>query len=81
MVQTAFAMKIQLLEYVREGLNRRKGQWRQIAARSDVPYDTLSKIARGLTVDPGVLTVQKLAAHLQELDRMDGVEVKQVAVG
>jgi len=74
MVQTPLAMRIQLLEYVRDGLNSRKGQWRQIAARSDVPYDTVSKIARGVTVDPGVRTVQKLAHHLQLLDSLDGVQ-------
>jgi hypothetical protein len=66
-----------LLETVRRGLQARKGQWREIedlsesAAGERVPYDTISKIARGATPNPGVLTVERLAKTIQALDDLD----------
>lgn len=60
-----------LLDYVKGALQRRKGSWPAISLAADVPYDTLSKIARGAIPDPGVLKVQRLADHLRELDVLD----------
>ena len=62
-------IKTTLLESVVAGLQARKGDWPAIAEQSGVPYDTISKIARGATPNPGVLTVQALAACLQSTDR------------
>jgi len=68
MAQTPLAMfSTELLEFVRSGLNARKGQWREIGEAADVPYDTLSKIARGANKEPGVLKVQRIANALQRL--------------
>lgn len=41
-------------------LQETKGQWRFVAARSGVPYDTLWKIADGRIANPTVDTLQKL---------------------
>jgi hypothetical protein len=41
--------------------------------RSKVPYGTVSRIARGVSKDFGVLKVQRLADHLEMLDTLDGV--------
>jgi len=68
MAQNPCVMNDGLLNYVLGGLAKRKGSWRAIAKASDVPYDTLSKIARGATTDPGVLTVERLEKHLRQLD-------------
>lgn len=53
-----------LLQTVVDGLQARKGEWPALAEKSGVPYDTISKIARGATTNPGVLTVQALASCL-----------------
>jgi hypothetical protein len=68
MAQTSAIMSVHLLDFVREGLCSRKGQWREIARAAKVPYDTVSKIARGANKEPGVLKVQRLADHLRQLD-------------
>ena len=57
-----------LLEFVKDGLERHKGDWPQIADETGVPYDTLAKIARGVIGDPGVRKVEKLAANLKLRD-------------
>lgn len=62
-------MVFDLLDYVRTQLNDRKGTWPIISDVADVPYDTLTKIAQGQTVDPGVHTVQKLADYFWALER------------
>lgn len=64
-------METNLLNYVVTQLEARKGYWPQIAAETRVPYDTVSKIARRETLNPGVLTVQTLARHLHLLERQD----------
>jgi hypothetical protein len=68
MAQNPSAMNDGLLNYVVGALAKRKGHWRAIGVASGVPYDTLSKIARGATPDPGVLTVERLAKHLRQRD-------------
>lgn len=60
-----------MLDYIREALSRRKGQWREIADASDVAYDTVSKIARGVIPEPGVLKCERLEATLRALDEAD----------
>ena len=61
-------MEIISLDFVKAALQRHKGDWPQIASETGVPYDTLSKIARGATDDPGVRKVEKLAANLKMRD-------------
>jgi hypothetical protein len=48
------------LSRIAEELQARKGQWRQIAVALDIPYFTLSKIARGTVKNPTLPKVQKL---------------------
>lgn len=61
----------ELLARVRAGLVRRRGQWPEIAELSEVPRDTISKIARGVTEDPGVQKVERLERVLRALDASD----------
>ena len=49
-----------MLDFVKDGLNACKGEWKSIADSSGVPYSTLCKIAQGHTENPGVLNVQAL---------------------
>lgn len=67
-VDTSEIIQKGLLVSVRGGLNRRKGQWDEISDASDVPYDTVAKIARGTTPEPGVLKCQRLWWTLAALD-------------
>lgn len=55
---------ISILDQVIGALNSRKGQWQAIAQEAQVPYHTLSKIARGANRDPGVRKVERLASVL-----------------
>lgn len=48
------------LREVREALNARKGEWREIASVAGVPYSTLAKVAQGFTDDPRISTVEAL---------------------
>ncbi|MBP6564129.1 MAG: hypothetical protein KA200_00800 [Burkholderiales bacterium] len=48
------------LREVRDALNARKGEWRDIAALSGVPYSTLAKVAQGHVDDPRISTVESL---------------------
>ena len=48
------------LREVRDALNARKGDWREIADRAGVPYSTLAKVAQGFTDDPRISTVEAL---------------------
>lgn len=54
-----------ILEYVREQLKARRGEWQSIASASGVPYFTLSKIASGTTKNPRWKTLQSLAQHFE----------------
>lgn len=67
-VDTSEIVKKGLLGAVRDGLNRRKGEWIEIAGASDVAYDTVSKIARGATTEPGVLKCQRIWWTLAAID-------------
>jgi len=64
-------LKEGLLESVVSRLRKRKGQWREIGDLSNVPYDTVSKIARGVVPEPGVLKVERLDRTLTALDEAE----------
>lgn len=59
-------MESDLLGYVRTRLNDVKGEWPGISAATEVPYDTITKIAQGTTKDPRVSSVQRLANYFRE---------------
>jgi predicted transcriptional regulator len=52
-----------IFDFVKRMLQEQKGTWRRISINSDVPYDTLSKIALGRVRDPRINTIQKLADY------------------
>ena len=54
-----------LLDYVLIQLEDSKGQWREIADASGVPYDTLTKVAQRRNENPRVNTVQQLADYFR----------------
>lgn len=53
-------------EYVIERLQAAKGRWSIVAEESGVPKRTLEKIARREIANPGVTTVETLAAYFRE---------------
>lgn len=55
-----------LLDFVKRNLQGCKGEWRRISIDSDVPYDTLTKLALGGVADPRISTVQKLADYFRQ---------------
>ena len=60
-----------LTDSVIRRLNERKGQWREIADLSAVPYPTLAKIARGVIPEPGGRKLERLDRVLAQLDETD----------
>lgn len=71
-------MNTSLLEFVVDGLQRRKGGWSTIASETGIPYSTVGKIARKEIADPGIRSIERLANHLQLLDRQ---EAERIQVG
>lgn len=61
-------MDTNLLDFVLPRLQARQPNWREVARGSGVPYDTVKKIATGVTRNPGVLHVQRLAGYYSERD-------------
>lgn len=55
-----------MLSYVLAQLEVHKGKWREIADATEVPYDTISKIARGAINDPRVSKLERLHNYLKE---------------
>ena len=55
-------------EYVIERLQAAKGRWSVVASESGVPKRTLEKIARREIANPGVTTVETLAAYFRTRD-------------
>jgi hypothetical protein len=51
---------------LRADLERVKGRWRQIAADTDVGYDTVCRIGRGDTPAPQIDTYEKLRGWLDQ---------------
>ncbi len=59
---------------LRDRLAAVKGQWRELAESSGVPYSTLTKIAQGKTNNPGYDAVTRLDRALRELGaRLAGI--------
>lgn len=59
-------LSINLYDYVVEQLAKYKGEWPTIAADTGIAYGTLVKIARKDVDNPGVVTIQTLAAYLEK---------------
>ena len=57
-----------ILDFVVEGLQRRKGEWRRICEETSVPYSSLAKIAQGHNANPTIDTVQRLVDYLKADD-------------
>ena len=64
-----------LLAYVKRRLVETKGAHKDIAEHSGVPYHTVTKISQGVTPNPGVLTVQRLADFLRTMERVSAKRV------
>ena len=58
------AMDKPIYDCVLEMLSARKGDWKQIAQGSGVPYSTLCKVAQGHIESPSVHMIQRLHDHL-----------------
>lgn len=48
-------------------LQANKGKWRAISRETNIPYDTLTKIALGRVMDPRVSNVQALYDYFESL--------------
>lgn len=46
-----------------------KGDWRDIAQASGVPYETVRKIATGYTQNPGVQHMDRLRHYFRQRER------------
>lgn len=57
-----------MLDVVKEGLESKRGRWREVAADAGVSYRTLQKIAQGVIEDPGVSHVQRLYDYFRAQD-------------
>jgi len=53
------------LEWIIDELHKRKGEWRQIAEESGVPYFTIAKISQGVTKNPRWQTINALTNVLK----------------
>lgn len=54
-----------IFDFVLSQLQAAKGQWPKVATGSGVPKRTIEKIARGEIPNPGIHTVEKLAAYFR----------------
>lgn len=54
-----------LLDFVLARLKAREVPWIEVSRRTEVPYETLKKIALGYTHNPGVRHVQRLADYFR----------------
>jgi transcriptional regulator with XRE-family HTH domain len=62
-----------LLDYVRRRLRETRGLHKDIADQSGVPYHTITKISQGVTPNPGVLTVQRLADFFRRVESAERI--------
>lgn len=53
------------LQWVKDELHKRRGDWKQIAEKSGVPYFTIAKISQGVTKNPRWQTVDALTGALK----------------
>lgn len=58
-----------LIDQVRTRLQKARGTWADVSAKSGVPYHTLAKIAQGQVTNPRVRTVQRLMDHFDGVKR------------
>lgn len=49
---------------VRQMLEARRGDWRQIAVDAEVSHSWISQFVRGLIPNPGFATLKRLHVHL-----------------
>ncbi len=63
-----------LLEEVKEGLSKRKGQWKEIAAAvPEVSYSWVAQVGRGkYASEPTYNRLEAVAKHLRSLSKLDG---------
>jgi transcriptional regulator with XRE-family HTH domain len=57
---------------LKASLDKRRGDWKQIADASGISYSWLSQFVRDKIPNPGYATLQKLAATLQKLPPLPG---------
>lgn len=66
-------METNLLQYVIQEINKRKGKWRQLCEEmSDEPdryYTWMTKVAYGKTKNPGVKEIQRLANYFSQQNK------------
>jgi hypothetical protein len=65
-------MLIDIHAFALRHLAARAVPWAQVARETEIPYETLKKIASGRTPNPGVVHVQRLADYFAERDQMQG---------
>lgn len=70
-------MAATLLQSVVSRLAQHDPPWTEVSRRSGVPYSTLKKIATGVTPNPGVLHVQRLADFFASVGAADVVRQPQ----
>lgn len=61
-------MSDSIFAYVLACLQAHKGHWRQVADGSGVSRRSIEKIAQGVWKDPGVRTIETLAAYFRALE-------------
>ena len=71
-------MNPNLFDTVLARLRARRPNWREVSRGSGVPYETLKKIARGTTPNPGVMHVQRLADYFEAQGRTPAPEAAEV---
>lgn len=59
----------ELFNFVRRGVESRKGRWPELAEASGVSYSWLTKFGLGKIPNPGHRTLEKVAAVLREQGR------------
>lgn len=62
-------METNLLEYVLRKLEESRGTWPDIAEKTGVPYDTITKIAQRKIEDPKVSKLQTLADYFRGIEQ------------
>lgn len=58
--------------YVIAQLEASKGTWPEVAAATGISKRTIEKIASGVSADPGVIKIEKLAAYFRSRARQEG---------
>lgn len=61
-------MKEDIDQEVRAALDRRRGEWRELAVRSGVSYSWIGKFMNHRIPNPGVETLRMLRSHLVQAE-------------